>query len=91
MVQAQSTAAMLTTFNEVDMSRRSTSCAPSYKEQASRSSMASRLGFMSLLRQGVHARRCKKFPMVNASVDGTDIVYHEYYDIGVAVSTDQVA
>ena len=34
-------------------------------------------------------RRCKRFPVVNASVDGNDIIYHEYYDIGVAVSTDR--
>jgi len=84
LVQAQSTAAILTTFNEVNMQpvielRRR------YQERFEKEHGV-RLGFMSFfVKAAVHA--LKRFPVVNASVDGTDIVYHGYFDIGVAVSS----
>ena len=77
---------MLTTFNEVDM-------APlmrlrsQYKDQFEKTHNGTRLGFM-----GFFVRACcealKRFPEVNASIDGNDVVYHGYQDIGVAVSTE---
>jgi len=86
LVQAQSTAAMLTTFNEVDL-KAVNELRAKYKERFEKEHGA-RLGFMSFfVKACVEALR--KFPVVNASVDGNDIVYHEYYDIGVAVSTDR--
>jgi 2-oxoglutarate dehydrogenase E2 component (dihydrolipoamide succinyltransferase) len=86
LVLAQSTAAMLTTFNEVDL-KAVNELRARYKERFEKQHGA-RLGFMSFfVKACIEALR--KFPMVNASVDGTDIVYHEYYDIGVAVSTDR--
>jgi 2-oxoglutarate dehydrogenase E2 component (dihydrolipoamide succinyltransferase) len=86
LVQAQSTAAMLTTFNEVDLGAVSALRAK-YKERFEKEHGA-RLGFMSFfVKASVEA--LKRFPVVNASVDGNDIVYHEYYDVGVAVSTDR--
>jgi 2-oxoglutarate dehydrogenase E2 component (dihydrolipoamide succinyltransferase) len=86
LVQAQSTAAMLTTFNEVDLGAVGT-LRTKYKERFEKEHGA-RLGFMSFfVKASVEA--LKRFPVVNASVDGNDIVYHEYYDVGVAVSTDR--
>jgi len=86
LVQAQSTAAMLTTFNEVDL-KAVNELRAKYKERFEKEHGA-RLGFMSFfVKACVEALR--KFPIVNASVDGADIVYHEFYDIGVAVSTDR--
>jgi 2-oxoglutarate dehydrogenase E2 component (dihydrolipoamide succinyltransferase) len=86
LVQAQSTAAMLTTFNEVDL-KAVNELRAKYKDRFEKEHGA-RLGFMSFfVKACVEALR--KFPVVNASVDGNDIVYHEYYDIGVAVSTDR--
>jgi 2-oxoglutarate dehydrogenase E2 component (dihydrolipoamide succinyltransferase) len=86
LVQAQSTAAMLTTFNEVDLGAVSALRAK-YKERFEKEHGA-RLGFMSFfVKASVEA--LKRFPVVNASVDGNDIVYHEYYDVGVAVSTER--
>ncbi|MBP9590514.1 MAG: 2-oxoglutarate dehydrogenase complex dihydrolipoyllysine-residue succinyltransferase [Steroidobacteraceae bacterium] len=86
LVQAQSTAAMLTTFNEVDLTAVNELRAR-YKERFEKQHGA-RLGFM-----GFFVKACiealRRFPAVNASVDGNDIVYHEYFDIGVAVSTDR--
>ena len=87
LVEAQRNAAMLTTFNEVDMSpvmalRRK------YQDEFQARHNGTRLGFMSFfVRASVEA--LKRFPAVNASIDGDDIVYHGYYDIGVAVSTDR--
>ncbi len=84
LVQSQSTAAILTTFNEVNMApviemRRK------YQERFEKEH-ATRLGFMSFfVKAAVHA--LKRFPVVNASIDGTDIVYHGYFDIGVAVGS----
>jgi 2-oxoglutarate dehydrogenase E2 component (dihydrolipoamide succinyltransferase) len=86
LIQAQSTAAMLTTFNEVDL-KAVNELRARYKERFEKEHGA-RLGFMSFfVKACIEALR--RFPLVNASVDGNDIVYHEYYDIGVAVSTDR--
>jgi 2-oxoglutarate dehydrogenase E2 component (dihydrolipoamide succinyltransferase) len=86
LVQAQSTAAMLTTFNEVDL-KAVNELRARYKERFEKQHGA-RLGFMSFFVKAC-IEALKRFPLVNASVDGNDIVYHEYYDIGVAVSTDR--
>ena len=86
LVQAQSTAAMLTTFNEVDLTAVNELRAR-YKERFEKEHGA-RLGFMSFFVKAC-VEALKRFPVVNASVDGNDIVYHEYYDIGVAVSTER--
>jgi 2-oxoglutarate dehydrogenase E2 component (dihydrolipoamide succinyltransferase) len=86
LVEAQQTAAMLTTFNEVDMSEVVALRAKYQEEFQSRYDI--KLGFMSFfVRASIEALR--QFPTLNASVDGGDIVYHEYFDIGVAVSTDR--
>jgi len=85
LVDAQQTAAMLTTFNEVDMSA-IMSLRAQYKEAFEKAHSGTRLGFMSFF-----VRACtealKRFPAVNASIDGNDIVYHGYQDVGVAVSS----
>jgi 2-oxoglutarate dehydrogenase E2 component (dihydrolipoamide succinyltransferase) len=86
LVQAQSTAAMLTTFNEVDL-KAVNELRARYKERFEKEHGA-RLGFMSFFVKAC-VEALKRFPLVNASVDGTDIVYHEYYDVGIAVSTDR--
>jgi 2-oxoglutarate dehydrogenase E2 component (dihydrolipoamide succinyltransferase) len=84
LVQAQQTAAILTTFNEVDM-RPVMDLRARYKERFERAHQV-RLGFMSFfVKAAVEA--LKRFPVVNASVDGGDIIYHGYYDIGIAVSS----
>ncbi len=86
LVQAQSTAAMLTTFNEVDL-KAVNELRARHKDRFEKEHGA-RLGFMSFfVKACIEALR--RFPVVNASVDGSDVVYHEYYDIGVAVSTDR--
>jgi len=86
LVQAQSTAAMLTTFNEVDLTAINEIRAR-YKDKFEKKHGV-KLGFMSFfVKASIEALR--RFPAVNASLDGSDIVYHEYYDIGVAVSTDR--
>jgi 2-oxoglutarate dehydrogenase E2 component (dihydrolipoamide succinyltransferase) len=86
LIEAQSTQALLTTFNEVDLTAIQELRAR-YKERFEKEHGV-KLGFMSFfVKAGVAALR--KFPVLNASVDGNDIVYHEYYDIGVAVSTDR--
>lgn len=86
LVQAQATAAMLTTFNEVDLTAVNEIRAR-YKDKFEKTHGV-KLGFSSFfIKAAIEALR--KFPAVNASVDGTDIVYHEYYDVGVAVSTDR--
>ncbi len=86
LVQAQSTAAMLTTFNEVDL-KAVNELRARYKDRFEKEHGA-RLGFMSFFVKAC-VEALKRFPVVNASVDGNDIVYHEYYDIGVAVSTER--
>src|SRR5690606_19808422 len=86
LLQAQATAAMLTTFNEVDLTAVNEIRAR-YKDKFEKTHGV-RLGYMSFfVKASIEALR--KFPVVNASIDGNDIVYHEYYDIGVAVSTDR--
>ncbi|MGE0622492.1 MAG: 2-oxoglutarate dehydrogenase complex dihydrolipoyllysine-residue succinyltransferase [Pseudomonadales bacterium] len=87
LVEAQQTAAMLTTFNEVDMQPIMT-MRKRYQEEFQARHNGTRLGFMSFfVRASVEA--LKRFPAVNASIDGNDILYHGYYDIGVAVSTER--
>jgi 2-oxoglutarate dehydrogenase E2 component (dihydrolipoamide succinyltransferase) len=84
LVQSQSTAAILTTFNEVNM-QPVMELRNKYKEQFEKSHGV-KLGFMSFfVKAAVHG--LKKYPIVNASIDGTDIVYHGYYDIGIAVGS----
>ena len=82
----QSTA-MLTTFNEVDMSTMM-GLRKQYQDEFTKIHNGTRLGFMGMfVKAAVEA--LKRFPLVNASIDGTDIVYHGFQDIGVAVSTDR--
>lgn len=86
LVEAQSTQALLTSFNEVDLSA-VMDLRARYKDKFEKDHGV-KLGFMSFfVKASIEA--LKKFPVINASVDGTDILYHEYYDIGVAVSTDR--
>ena len=86
LIEAQSTQALLTTFNEVDLTA-TQELRARYKERFEKEHGV-KLGFMSFfVRASIEA--LKKFPVLNASVDGGDIIYHEYYDIGVAVSTDR--
>jgi 2-oxoglutarate dehydrogenase E2 component (dihydrolipoamide succinyltransferase) len=86
LVEAQSTQALLTSFNEVDLTAVNELRAR-YKDRFEKEHGV-KLGFMSFfVKASIEA--LKKFPVINASVDGTDIIYHEYYDIGVAVSTDR--
>jgi 2-oxoglutarate dehydrogenase E2 component (dihydrolipoamide succinyltransferase) len=86
LIQAQSTAAMLTTFNEVDLTAVNEIRAR-YKEKFEKTHGV-KLGYTSFfIKAAIEGLR--KFPSVNASIDGNDIVYHEFYDIGVAVSTDR--
>lgn len=85
LVEAQQTAAMLTTFNEVDM-QAIMDLRTRYKDDFEKAHNGTRLGFMSFfIRSCVEA--LKRFPAVNASIDGNDIVYHGYQDIGVAVGS----
>lgn len=83
LVQSQQQAAILTTFNEVNM-KPVMDLRTRYKE-AFEKKYDVRLGFMSFFVQAC-VEALKRFPEINASVDGTDIVYHGFYDIGVAVS-----
>jgi len=81
------TTASLTTFNEVDMSAMM-SLRKQYQDEFTKMHNGTRLGFMGLfVKAAVEA--LKRFPLVNASIDGSDIVYHGYQDIGVAVSTER--
>jgi 2-oxoglutarate dehydrogenase E2 component (dihydrolipoamide succinyltransferase) len=84
MVQSQSTAAILTTFNEVDM-QAIIDFRARYKEEFKKEHGV-KLGFTSFFVKAVVAA-LKKFPIVNSSVDGKDIIYHGYYDIGIAVGS----
>ncbi len=84
LVQSQHTAAILTTFNEVNM-QAVIDLRNRYRERFEKEHGV-KLGFMSFfVKAAVHALR--KYPVVNASIDGTDIVYHGYQDIGIAVSS----
>jgi 2-oxoglutarate dehydrogenase E2 component (dihydrolipoamide succinyltransferase) len=84
LVQSQSTAAILTTFNEVNM-QPVMDLRKKFQERFEKEH-GIKLGFMSFfIKAAVHA--LKKYPLVNASIDGNDIVYHGYFDIGVAVGS----
>jgi len=84
LVQSQQTAAILTTFNEANM-QPVMDLRNRYKDRFEKDHGV-RLGFMSFfVKAAVHALR--RYPVVNASIDGTDIVYHGYYDIGMAVAS----
>ncbi len=84
LVHAQQNAAMLTTFNEVNL-KAVMDLRARYKDQFEKSHGV-RLGFMSFfVRAAVEA--LQRYPVINASVDGSDIIYHGYYDIGIAVSS----
>ena len=84
LVQSQSTAAILTTFNEVNM-QPVMEMRTKYKDKFEKEHGV-KLGFMSFfVKAAVHA--LKKYPVVNASIDGGDIVYHGYFDIGIAVGS----
>jgi 2-oxoglutarate dehydrogenase E2 component (dihydrolipoamide succinyltransferase) len=87
LVEAQSNMAMLTTFNEVDMTE-VMALRSKYKDLFEKSHNGVRLGFMSFFVKAV-TEALKRYPAVNASIDGSDIVYHGYSDIGVAVSSDR--
>jgi 2-oxoglutarate dehydrogenase E2 component (dihydrolipoamide succinyltransferase) len=81
------TTASLTTFNEVDMSALM-GLRKQYQDEFTKTHNGTRLGFMGFfVKAAVEA--LKRFPLVNASIDGNDIVYHGFQDIGVAVSTDR--
>ena len=84
LVQSQSTAAILTTFNEVNM-QAVMELRARYKDRFEKEHGV-KLGFMSFFVKAVIAA-LKKFPVVNASIDGNDIVYHGYFDIGIAVGS----
>jgi len=86
MVQAQATQALLTSFNEVDL-KAVNELRSRYKDQFEKQ-YGVKLGFMSFFTKAC-VEALKKFPAVNASVEDNDIVYHDYFDIGVAVSTDR--
>ncbi len=86
LVQAQSTQALLSTFNEVDLTNINELRAR-YKDGFEKRHGV-KLGFMSFFVKAVVAA-LQRFPLLNAAVSGTDIVYHDYYDIGVAVSTER--
>ena len=86
LLDAQHNAAMLTTFNEVNL-KAVMDLRAQYKDLFEKKHGV-KLGFMSFFTKAV-VEALKRFPAVNASVDGQDIVYHGYYDIGVAVSTER--
>jgi 2-oxoglutarate dehydrogenase E2 component (dihydrolipoamide succinyltransferase) len=86
MVHAQATQALLTSFNEVDL-HAVNELRSRYKDSFDKQHGV-KLGFMSFFTKAC-VEALKKFPAVNASVEGNDIVYHEYFDVGVAVSTDR--
>ena len=86
LLEAQQTQAQLTTFNEIDL-KSVMDVRAKYKDSFEKKHGV-KLGFMSFfVKAAVEA--LKRFPTVNASIEGNDIVYHEYYDIGVAVSTER--
>ncbi len=86
LLEAQQTAAMLTTFNEVDLTE-VIELRKRYKDSFEKKHGV-RLGFMSFFAKA-SVEALKRFPAVNASVEGTDIIYHNYFDIGIAVSSDR--
>ena len=86
LVEAQQTAAMLTTFNEVDLTE-VMALRKRYRDSFEKKHGV-RLGFMSFFAKAA-VEALKQFPVVNASVEGNEIVYHNYFDIGIAVSSDR--
>ena len=87
LLEVTQTTASLTTFNEVDMTALM-DLRKQYKEEFTKMHNGTRLGFMGFfVKAAVEA--LKRYPSVNASIDGSDIVYHGYQDVGVAVSTDR--
>lgn len=86
LLEVTQTTAMLTTFNEINM-QHVMDIRNHYKEKFEKTHKT-RLGFMSFFVKAC-VEALKRFPVANASIDGNDIVYHGYYDIGVAVSTDR--
>jgi 2-oxoglutarate dehydrogenase E2 component (dihydrolipoamide succinyltransferase) len=86
LVEAQQTAALLTSFNEVDLTE-VMRLRKTYQEKFEKKH-GTRIGFMSFfVKAAIEA--LKKFPVINASLEDKDIVYHDYYDIGIAVSTER--
>ena len=85
LLDATQQTAMLTTFNEVNMAP-VMALRSKYKEQFEKTHNGTRLGFMGFFVKAA-CEALKRFPEVNASIDGSDVVYHGYQDIGVAVST----
>ena len=86
LVQAQQTAAYLTTFNEIDM-QKVIDIRAAYKDQFEREH-GIKIGFMSFFVKAC-CQALKEYPGVNCQLDGDDLVYYHFYDIGVAISTDQ--
>lgn len=86
LVEAQQTAAMLTTFNEVDMT--AVMNLRNERKEAFIAKNGVKLGFMSFFTKAVVAA-LKDFPLLNAEIDGTDLIVKKFYDIGIAVSTDE--
>jgi 2-oxoglutarate dehydrogenase E2 component (dihydrolipoamide succinyltransferase) len=84
LLEAQANAAILTTFNEVDL-QNVIELRKKYKDQFEKQH-DTRLGFMSFFVKAT-VEALKKFPAVNASIDGDEIVYHNYFDIGIAVGS----
>jgi len=84
LVQSKTEAAILTSFNEVDLTE-VMALRAKYKEKFTKDHGV-KLGFMSFFVKAA-AEALKKFPVINASIDGSDVIYHDYCDVGVAVST----
>ena len=87
LLEVTQSTAMLTTFNEVDM-HRIMELRSQFRDQFEKVHSGTRLGFMGFFVRAV-VEALKRFPLVNASIDGNDVIYHGYQDIGVAVSTDR--
>ena len=86
LLEAKNSTALLTSFNEINMS--AVIDARNRYKDAFEKKFGVKLGFMSFFTNAV-TEALKNFPIINASIDGNDIVYHGYYDIGIAVSTDR--
>lgn len=87
LLEVTQSTAMLTTFNEVDM-HRVMELRSQFRDLFEKVHNGTRLGFMGFFVRAV-VEALKRFPLVNASIDGNDVVYHGYQDVGVAVSTDR--
>lgn len=86
LLEAKNSTAMLTTFNEVNL-QSVMDLRAKYKDQFEKK-FGARLGFMSFFTLAC-VEALKKFPSINASIDGSDIVYHNYFDVGMAISTEK--